>query len=104
MTVLKGSLSRRASGASRGGSWPRRPPPCPRTYYSEDCLGVGVPLWPLPNGHHWYAEEVGFERSIVLDGVEDETVIIDVWSDTEASEKVLPEAKEVLDTVEWEGS
>jgi hypothetical protein len=74
----------------------------PEDYYSEDCLGVGVPLWPLPKGHHWCAEEEGFERSIVLDGVEDETVIIDVWSNTEASEKVLPEGKEVLDTVEWE--
>jgi hypothetical protein len=76
----------------------------PEDYYSKDCLGVGVPLWPLPKGHHWCAEEVGFEQSIVLDGVEDETVIIDNWSDTESSEKVLPEGKEVLDTVEWEGS
>jgi hypothetical protein len=76
----------------------------PEDYYSKDCLGVGVPLWPLPKGHHWCAEEEGFDRTIVLDGVDDETVIIDVWSYTEASEKVLPEGKEVLDTVEWEGS
>jgi hypothetical protein len=76
----------------------------PEDYYSEDCLGVGVPLWPLPKGHHWCAEEEGFDRTIVLDSVEDATVIIDVWSYTEASEKVLPEAKEVLDTIEWEGS
>ena len=75
----------------------------PEDYYSEDCLGMGVPLWPLLQGHHWCAEEEGFDRTIVLDGVEDETVIINVWSDTEASsEKVLTEAKEVLDTVEWE--
>ena len=77
----------------------------PEDYYSEDCLGIGVPLWPLLHGHHWCAEEEGFDRTIVLDGVEDETVIINVWSTTEASsEKVLPEAKEVLDTVEWEGA
>ena len=79
----------------------------PENYYSEDCLGAGVPLWPLPEGHHWCTEKEGFEgfdRTIVLDGVEDETVIINVWSNTEASEKVLPEAKEVLDTVEWEGA
>jgi hypothetical protein len=63
---------------------------------------MGVPLWPLLRGHHWCAEEEVFDRTIVLDGVEDETVIIDVWSNIEASEKVLPEGKEVLDTVEWE--
>jgi hypothetical protein len=75
----------------------------PEDYYSEDCLGMGVPLWPLLRGHHWCAEEEGFDRTIVLDGVEDETVIINVWSNTEASsEKVLSEGKEVLDTVEWE--
>ncbi len=76
--------------------------PLPEDYYSEDCLGMGVPLWPLLRGHHWCTEEEGFDRTIVLDGVEGETVIIDVWSDIGSSEKVLPEAKEVLDTVEWE--
>jgi len=74
----------------------------PEGYYSQDCLGTGVPLWPLLRGHHWCAELEGFDRTIVLDGVEGETVIIDVWSDTGGSEKILPKAKEVLDTVEWE--
>src|SRR5215210_4342250 len=73
----------------------------PEDYYSEDCLGMGVPLL---QGHHWCAEEEGFDRTIVLDGIEGETVIINVWSNTETSQKVLPEAKEVLDTVEWEGA
>ena len=63
---------------------------------------MGVPLWPPFRGHHWCAELEGFDRTIVLDGVEGETVIIDVWSDTGASGKVFPEAKEVLETVEWE--
>jgi len=74
----------------------------PEGYYSQDCLGTGVPLWPLLRGHQWCAELEGFVRTIVLDGVEGETVIIDVWSDTGVSEKVLSEAKEVLDTVEWQ--
>jgi hypothetical protein len=74
----------------------------PEGYYSQDCLGMGVPLWPPFRGHHWCAELEGFDRTIVLDGVEGETVIIDVWSDTGASGKVFPEAKEVLETVEWE--
>ena len=77
----------------------------PDDYYSEDCLGMGVPLWPLPNGHHWCTDEGGFtDRYIVLEGIQNETVIIDVWSNIEAFEKVFLEAKEVLDTVEWEGA
>jgi hypothetical protein len=36
-----------------------------------------------------------------LDGIENETVIINVYSSF-GLEKVLPESKEVLDTVEWE--
>jgi hypothetical protein len=75
----------------------------PEDYYSEDCLGQGVPLWPLPGGHHWCADEGFMDRYIVLSGVEGETVIIDVWSEPETFEKVLPEAQEVLATVEWEG-
>ena len=75
----------------------------PDDYYSEDCLGMGVPLWPLPHGHHWCTDEGGFtDRYIVLEGIQNETVIIDVWSNIEAFEKVFLEAKEVLDTVEWE--
>jgi hypothetical protein len=89
-------------GGVRGRRFDTKVPPLPEDYYSEDCLGMGVPLWPLLHGHHWCTEEEGFDRTIVLDGVEDETVIIDVWSNTEASERVLSEAKEVLDTVEWE--
>jgi len=51
----------------------------------EDYTGAGgVPLWPLPLGHHWYADEGFTDRYIVLDGVEDETVIIDVFSHTKA--------------------
>ena len=73
----------------------------PQDYYSEDCLGMGVPLWPLPKGHHWCADEGPPSRTIVLDCIENETVIIDVYSSS-GFEKVIPEAKEVLDTVEWE--
>jgi hypothetical protein len=74
----------------------------PDDYYSEDCLGIGVPLWPLPNGHHWCADEGGLtEWNIILDGIENETVIINAYSSF-GLEKVLPESKEVLDTVEWE--
>jgi hypothetical protein len=75
----------------------------PDDYYSEDCLGMGVPLWPLPKGHHWCADEGLPSRTIVLDGIEDETVIIDA-SSSSGFEKGIPEAKKVLDTVEWEGA
>ena len=76
----------------------------PNDYYSEDCLGAGVPLWPLLGGHHWCADEGVTTRTILLESIEGETVIIDVWSSSGTFEKVLPEAKEVLDTVEWEGA
>jgi hypothetical protein len=74
----------------------------PEDYYSEDCLGMGVPLWPLLRGHHWCADEGYTDQAIVLDSIEGETVIIDIWSGSGTFEKVLPDAKEVLDTVEWE--
>ena len=36
----------------------------PEDYYSADCLGYGVPLWPLLEGHHWCADEgLHLERS-----------------------------------------
>ncbi len=76
----------------------------PEDYYSEDCLGMGVPLWPLLRGHHWCADEGFTSRTIVLEGIEGETVIIDAWSSSGKFEKVLPEAKEMLDTVEWESA
>jgi hypothetical protein len=76
----------------------------PDDYYSEDCLGAGVPLWPLLGGHHWCADEGYTTRTIVLESIAGERVIIDAWSDSGKFEKVLPEAKEVLDTVEWEGA
>jgi hypothetical protein len=76
----------------------------PEDYYSEDCLGAGVPLWPLLNGHHWCADEGFTSRTIVLEGIEGETVIVDAWSRSGTFEKVLPEAREVLDTVEWTGT
>ena len=34
--------------------------------------------------------------------VEDETVIVDVYSESEMFEKILPEAQKVLKTVKWE--
>ena len=76
----------------------------PNDYYSEDCLGAGVPLWPLLGGHHWCADEGFTTRTIILENIEGETVIIDVWSSSETFEKVLPDAQKVLDTVEWEGA
>ena len=73
----------------------------PEDYYSEDCLGYGVALWPLLEGHHWCADEGDTSRTIVLK-VEGETVIVDVYSESEMFEKILPEAQKVLKTVEWE--
>jgi hypothetical protein len=73
----------------------------PEDYYSVDCSGYGVPLWPLLEGHHWCADEGYTSRTIVL-RVEGETVIVDVYSESEMFEKVLPEAQKVLKTVEWE--
>jgi hypothetical protein len=73
-------------------------------YYSEDCLGYGVPLWPLRRGHHWCADEGYTTRTIVLEGIEGETVIIDVWSSSGTFEKTLPDAQKVLHTVEWNGA
>jgi hypothetical protein len=75
----------------------------PEDYYSEDCLGYGVPLWPLLEGHHWCADEGDTSRTIVLE-VEDETVIVEVYSRSETFENLLPKAQEVLKTVEWEGA
>ena len=76
----------------------------PNDYYSEDCLGAGVPLWPLLGGHHWCADEGFTTRTILLESIEGETVIIDVWSSSGTFEKALPNAQKVLDTVEWEGA
>jgi hypothetical protein len=73
-------------------------------YYSEDCLGYGVPLWPLRGGHHWCADEGYTTRTIVLEGIEGETVIIDVWSSSGTFEKTLPDAQKVLHTFEWNGA
>ncbi len=73
----------------------------PEDYYSEDCLGYGVPLWPLLEGHHWCADEGDTSQTIMLK-VEDETVIVDVYSESEMFEKILPEAQKVLKTVKWE--
>ena len=76
----------------------------PNDYYSEDCLGAGVPLWPLLGGHPWCADEGFTTRTIILENIEGETVIIDVWSSSGTFEKVLPDAQKVLYTVEWEGA
>jgi hypothetical protein len=61
----------------------------------------GVPLWPLLEGHHWCADEGDTSQTIMLK-VEDETVIVDVYSESEMFEKILPEAQKVLKTVKWE--
>ena len=90
-------------GGVQGRRFSSRVTSLPEDYHSEDCLGVGVPLWPLPKGHHWCADEGIRDRYIVLDGIEDETVIIDAYSSS-GFEKVIPESKEVLDTLEWEGA
>ncbi len=73
----------------------------PEDYYSQDCLGYGVALWPLLQGHHWCADEGVTSRTIVLK-VEGDTVIIEVYSESEMFEKIFPEAQKVLKTVEWE--
>jgi hypothetical protein len=75
----------------------------PEDYHSEDCLGYGVPLWPLPGGHHWCADEGYTSRTTVMK-VGGETVIVDVYSGSGTLEEVLPEAQKVLGTVEWEGA
>jgi hypothetical protein len=74
----------------------------PDDYYSEDCGGQGVPLWPLLRGHHWCADDGYTSQTIVLNDVQGETVIIDVWSPSRTFEKVLSTARDVLNTVEWE--
>jgi len=73
----------------------------PEDYYSQDCLGYGIALWPLLEGHHWCADEGVTSRTIVLK-VEGDTVIIEVYSESEMFEKIFPEAHKVLKTVEWE--
>ena len=59
----------------------------PDYYYSEDCLGAGVPLWPLLGGHHWCADEGVTTRTIVLESIEGERVIIDAWASCGAFER-----------------
>jgi hypothetical protein len=89
-------------GGVEGRRFDTRVSSLPRDYYSEDCLGYGVPLWPLLNEHHWCADEGDTARTTVLK-VEGETVIVDVYSESETFKKVLPEAREMLETVKWEG-
>ena len=91
-------------GGVRGRRFDTKVSALPEDYHSEDCLGMGVPLWPLPQGHHWCGDEGRPSRTIVLDGIEDETVIIDVYTGTEIFEKGVSQAQKVLDTVEWEGA
>jgi hypothetical protein len=76
----------------------------PKDYYSVDCEGQGVALWPLLGGHHWCADDGYTSRTIVLNDVQGETVIIDVWSRSRTFEKALTKANDVLNTVEWEGA
>lgn len=90
-------------GGVKGSRFDTRVSSLPDNYYSEVCLGQGVPLWPLLRGHYWCADEGFTSRTIILSGVAGETVIIDVWSGSETFEKVLPESQRVLETVEWEG-
>jgi len=73
----------------------------PEDYSTAECLGQGVPLWPLLHGHHWCADAGFTSRTIVLDDVEGDTMIIDVWSRSGTFESALSEGKEVLNTVEW---
>jgi hypothetical protein len=74
----------------------------PENYYSTDCAGRYVPLWPLSAGA-WCAIEGTVDQIIVLEDVEGETVIIDVGAPAGTYEDFLPQARKVLDTVEWEG-
>ena len=74
----------------------------PEDFYSADCEGVGVPLWPLSGGHHWCADSGYTTQTIVLNDVQGEKVIIDVTSDSRPFEKALTRANDVLKTVEWE--
>jgi hypothetical protein len=76
----------------------------PKDYFSEDCEGRGVPLWPLLGGHHWCADDGYTSQTIVLNDVQGETVIIDVWSRSRTFEKVLSRARDVLNTVVWENA
>ena len=100
---LKTSSPQRASvGGVEGRRLDTRVSSLPGNYYSEDCLGQGVPLWPLLDGHHWCGDEGFTSRTIVLNGVAGETVIIDVWSGSETFERILPSSQKVLKTVEWE--
>ena len=91
-------------GGVKGSRFDTRISSLPDNYYSEDCLGQGVPLWPLRAGHHWCADEGFTSRTIILSGVAGETVIIDVWTGSETFEKILPESQRVLETVEWENA
>ncbi len=98
------SPQRTSVGGVEGRRLDTRVSSLPEDYYSEDCLGAGVPLWPLLGGHHWCADEGFTTRTIVLESIEGETVIIDAWSSSGTFEKALPDAQKVLDTIEWEGA
>jgi hypothetical protein len=74
----------------------------PKDYYSEDCEGEGVALWPLLRGHHWCADEGFPSKTIVMDDVTGHTVIVDVWSRSQTFKRALVEADHILKTVEWE--
>jgi hypothetical protein len=73
-----------------------------KDYYSEDCEGEGVALWPLPRGHHWCADEGFPSKTIVMDDVTGHTVIVDVWSSSQTFERALVEGDQILKTVDWQ--
>jgi hypothetical protein len=63
-----------------------------------------VVLFQLSNGDQWGSSTKDKYRFIVLDAVEGETVTIAVGGPAGQFGELLPEAQEVLKTVEWKGT
>jgi hypothetical protein len=77
----------------------------PEGYRSVEggCAVPCIPLFRAGSGSVSYLTEKGESRSIVPRDIEGETVAIIVSAPAEKFEEFLPEAQEVLGTVEWGG-
>jgi hypothetical protein len=67
------------------------------------CSEACVPLFYITNNNFWVGKTEKY-RFMVLDNVEGQTVTIFFGGPAVEFEESLPQAQEVLETVDWEGA
>jgi hypothetical protein len=72
--------------------------------YPEDCPAPCIPVWRMGAADFDWIMTLGDKEQITIVDTGGETVIIDALAPEDRSEKLLPKAQKVLDTVEWEGA